>query len=224
MKKYIALFLVATILLSLCACSSSRSKIENIEDITDEEWEAAAEALTGMYENDSPAETEAVEKIYQLGEVIPNPNGSSEFSIDSFCFSDYWDYSENDVSYMAVETPDVAWGTADEGKTFLLVSGTMTLTEEINETTEYMFSTTRLTYKDDYEFKDETWRVRFPDGTFNGTSNTAVFEPLMDANTRILSFYIEIPDVIATDTESSLLLATTAWFNDVKTEIKIQLR
>lgn len=224
MKKYIALFLVATILLSLCACGSSRSKIENIEDITDEEWEAAAEALTGMYENDSPAETEAVEKIYQLGEAIPNPNGSSEFSIDSFCFSDYWDYSEDTNEFVAVDTPEEAWDAADEGKTFLLLYGTITLTEEIKEKVEkkYIFNTPcDLTYKNDYKFEGGDWRVCRPDGELD---DFVIFEPLTDYNTRNVSFYMEIPDVIATDTESSLLFHSKIYVDSVKTYVTVQLR
>ena len=201
MKKLLALLLAAALLLSLCACGSP-SKPKELEDISDEDWEAAAEALEDMYEEEPAVETEAAKKIYEIGDTIVTADGMVEFTLDSFCFGDYRD----GMTYLPADSGDI-YHTAEEGKTFCFFSGTMTLVGEPKEKSSYWLYDIKADYMDGYIFGEgepfptNTYEL---DGSRGGSS--AEFEPFVSTNVREVRGFVEVPDVVENDTENSLLL------------------
>lgn len=202
MKKLLALLLAAAMLLSLCACGSSGAPEKNMEDISDEDWEAAADALEDMYE-ETEGTTEPGEKIYELGETIVSWDGMVELTIDSFCFSDY----KTSDSVLPAESGGY-YDTAKEEMTFFLYTATFTLVGETKGTYYMNLSNIEVDYNDGYEFRSHLTSCRvFEEGErVEGVTNIIEIEPLVGTKVRELRGYIEVPEVIETDTEGALLL------------------
>lgn len=204
MKKLIVLLLAVTMQLSLCACGSPKVP-EELEGISDEDWEAAAEALEDMNGNPT-TETEPAEKIYEIGDTIVTADGMLEFTLDSFCFGDYRD----GYTYLPADSGDIDH-TAEEEKTFCFFSGTMTLVGEHKEKCSYYLYDIKADYKDGYIFGEgepsptNTYEV----GGSKGMGSSAEFEPLVGTNVREVRGFVEVPDVVENDTESPLLLYIT---------------
>lgn len=236
MKKLLALLLAAAMLLSLCACGSP-SKPKELEDISDEDWEAAAEALEDMYEEEPVEETEPAQKIYQIGDTIVSSNGMLEFTFDSFGFAD------------VIDNYETAPATADstnpinlvEEKTFFYYSGTLNLVEESKQTVKWSLSDIILDYDDGYQYNQDarsdtrsnslgSYCAYNEDGTACRKLGSSYFEPLVGGKVKQVRGYIEIPALIETDTESPLLLnmILSCWVGDdgdvTKTYFTIQLR
>ena len=210
MKKLFALLLAVTMLLSLCACGSSHAPKKPIEEMDDEDWEAAAEALEDMYEEEEPGvETEPAEKIYELGETVVTAEGMFELSIDRFGFTDFY----NARSYLP-EQNDLPIVEAPEGKTYLLVEGTMRFVGDPKETVQHFISAEELDYNDGYKFSYKVPASMFEPNTSGvlgdqdayGKTNIN-FEPLTGTCTKDVRAIFEIPEVIGTDTESPMLLS-----------------
>lgn len=197
MKRLFTLLLAVTMLLSLCACGSSTPK-KPIEEMDDDDWEAAVEILEEEYEEEEPvAETEAEMKQYQLGEYAASDDGMVQFSVDSFCFSDYRDsdYLPTDGGYFG----------AKDGNTFFLFTGTMTYVGDSKEAISYCVYAD-VDYNNGYVFDDLNYGnvdEFYKDG---GLGATIRFEPLTSDTERDIRGYIEVPKVVETDTASPLLL------------------
>ena len=209
MKKLFALLLVAAMLLSLCACGSSTPK-KPIEEMDDADWEAVVEVMEEA-ENEEPiAETEPVQKIYQLGETIVTADGMLEFTLDSFCFADTRDGGR----YVPADSESEAWwfdeGKAEAEKTYLFYTGTMTFVGDSKEICDYYLYDAQADYDNGYIItgqgnsdKEDSWIFELGDS--NGTA-TAKFEPLVGTKVREARGYLEVPAVVETDTEKPLLL------------------
>lgn len=214
MKKLLVLLLSAAMLLSLCACGSSSKpkepeKPKELEDISDEDWEAAAEALQGM--NDEPAaETEPVAKIYELGETILSEDGMVELVIDTFGYADIMDVSK----CVPAEEESMDARRPEEGKAYLYFSGTLNYVGDAKEEVSYG-CIAELDYKDGYIFKADgsKGRVRLTGGDDGGSSNGCRFEVLTN-NTKVeVDGYIVVPETVETDTESPLLLRVELFYS-----------
>ena len=208
MKKLLVLLLSAAMLLSLCACGSP-SKPKELEDISDEDWEAAAEALEDMYEEEPVVENEATEKIYELGETIVTADGMFELTIDSFSFIDFY----NEKTLLA-ERREYGNYDAPEGKTYLLCEGTMRYVGESKEGLQHQIFEEKLDYNDGYTFSSATQfymfepntPVVFGDPDTYGSMVAIHIEPLTGTRTKDVRCIFEVPEVVETDTESPLLL------------------
>ena len=82
MKRIISLLLAAVMVLSLCACGSSKPQKKSLDELTAEDFQAAAEQLMGE-EAETQAPTEVEQKIYQIGETISTMDGLVEITVDS---------------------------------------------------------------------------------------------------------------------------------------------
>lgn len=207
MKKLLALLLAAAMLLSLCACGSS-SKPKELEDISDEDWEAAAEALEDMYEEEPTVETEPAEKIYKMGEIIHIEigDGVAEFVLDSFSFETTADWGNDIPASESDGTSNLT--TAESGNTFLFATGTFNYLSEVKRQTTILISAD-IEYKDGYMFDSTDLGIHGYKETSESNpfaDQRATFEPLTDTYTREVRLYAEVPEVIETDTESPLLL------------------
>lgn len=213
MKKLFALLLAATMLLSLCACGSS-SKPKELEDISDEDWEAAAEALEDMYEDELVVETEATEKIYELGETIIAADGLIEIKFDGFQYADMVDYHK----YVPTTENGVK---PEEGKVFLFYTGTVNCSGDIKEKLYVVLDKVELDYNDGYKFKGtRTSDFYFP--VENG--NNVEFEPLSDDYTRTFTGYMEVPIAVQNDKENPILLSFKLWGSSVDAYYTIKLQ
>lgn len=227
MKKLLTLLLAAAMLLSLCACGSP-SKPKELEDISDEDWEAAAEALEDMYEEEPVVETEAAAKIYELGEVIVSADGMVELTIDDFYFGSEFEYG----TLMCPASGRNSVRKPPEEHVYLFYTGTITFIGESKEGHYYSFKQDiEVDYNDGYKFNQN--------GTMNGdygfrevgdtTANvdwTARFEPLTGTKTRELIGVVGVADVIETDTASPLLLNMTMneYSDGVSKQVKFTVR
>lgn len=202
MKKLLVLLLSAAMLLSLCACGSP-SKPKELEDISDEDWEAAAEALEDMYEEEPVVENEATEKIYELGETIVTADGMFELSIDSFSFIDFYNSST-----LLAEQGGLYTYEAPEGKTYLLCEGTMRYVGESKEGLQHQIYNEKLDYNDGYTFSSATQFYMFEPGDPDTDALMVAIhiEPLTGTRTKDVRCIFEVPEVVETDTESPLLL------------------
>lgn len=209
MKKLLTLLLAAAMLLSLCACGSSTPK-KPIEEMDDADWEAVVEVMEEA-ENEEPiAETEPVQKIYQIGETIVTADGMLEFTLDSFCFADIRDGTRH---VPADSESEVWWfedGKAEAEKTYLFYTGTMTFVGDSKEICRYYLYDAQADYDNGYiitgqgnDKKEEAWT--FEVGASRGDA-AAKFEPLTGTKVREARGFLEVPAVVETDTESPLLL------------------
>ena len=202
MKKLFAMLLAAAMLLSLCACGSP-SKPKELEDISDEDWEAAAEALEDMYEEEPAVVTEAAVKMYEIGDTILSDDGMVELVIDSIGYTDIM----NEIDCVPVEADHLHATKAEEGKTYFIFSGTLTYVGDSKEKLYYSCST-ELDYNNGYTFKDGSGdgSLQMTGGDYNQTSNGCSFEVLTNNTTVEINAFLRVPEVVETDTESPLLL------------------
>ena len=133
-KKLIALLLAAVMLLSLCGCGSPKVP-EEFGDISDEDWEAAAEALEDMYEEAPVVKTEAAEKIYELGEAVIAADGMAELTIDDFYFGSEYEYG----TLMCPASGRNSVKKAPEEHVYLFYTGTITFVGDSRESHYYFF-------------------------------------------------------------------------------------
>ena len=205
MKKALSLMLVIAMMLTLCACGSSGKKTD-IEDITPEDLEAAAAELMGEeFEEEPVAETEAVEKIYQLGETIPVLDGKYEFTIHDFAFSE-------DSLYGARE---------QEGNIHLSYTATLNCVEDVKEVTQLILPPGQIIYNDDYTFYYTGPEVN---GNPENRGNMAVFEPLSDNKTREIIGEDEVSKVLAEDTEGKICYTFEFWENNTSRSQKVTIQ
>lgn len=209
MKKMISILLAAIMILILSACGAKPQK-KTIEDITDEDIMAAAEMLTGETD-DIPTETEEVQKVYRQGETIIMMDDMIALTVDSFQFCKDAD---------AVVGTNFEWykrsvNELKDDKTALLIEATVEYKGNLKSrfnwaTTKY--STVYADYNDGYEFRGG---IDYPVDIGHG-EGAARFEPLSNKKTWTCIMFIEVPDVVATDTASPLLLKFTAegWSDD----------
>ena len=80
MKRIISLLLAAVMVLSLCACGSSKPQKKSLDELTAEDFQAAAEQLMGE-EEATQAPTEEEQKVYQIGETISTMDGLVEITV-----------------------------------------------------------------------------------------------------------------------------------------------
>lgn len=197
MKKFLALLMAAIMLLSLCACGTT-AKTENVDDISPEDLEAAADALEDMNGDNAEEATEPAEKIYELGEAILSVDGFVELTFDSFCFSDYRDNARKTPTE---DSSDMK--TAGQDKTFLFFSGTMKVVEESKEQHGYCLYSVQADYDNGYLFSGSVGVYEV--GAQYG-SDSPYFEPLTGTNIREIRGYVEVAEVVESNTDGSLLI------------------
>lgn len=223
MKRIISLLLAAVMVLSLCACGSSKPQKKSLDELTAEDFQAAAEQLMGE-EAEMQAPTEAEQKVYQLGETITMMDDMIEFTVNSISFTDDPYAIKADSSFYGYKP--------SEGKTCLFFDATLEFKGNLKQTftwfdSAYFTDITKVDYNDGYEF--ERKNGGFYDSNDNYAS-MAQFEALSDNRTRTWIEVFEVPKVVETDTASPLLLKFVAigftQNNDYRAElpITIQLR
>lgn len=223
MKRIISLLLAAVMVLSLCACGSSKPQKKSLDELTAEDFQAAAEQLMGE-EAETQAPTEAEQKVYQLGETITMMDDMIEFTVNSISFTDDPYAIKADSSFYGYKP--------SEGKTCLFFDATLEFKGNLKQTftwfdSAYFTDITKVDYNDGYEF--ERKNGGFYDSNDNYAS-MAQFEALSDNRTRTWIEVFEVPKVVETDTASPLLLKFVAigftQNNDYRAElpITIQLR
>lgn len=119
MKRIISLLLAAVMVLSLCACGSSKPKKKSLDELTAEDFQAAAEQLMGE-EAETQAPTEVEQKIYQIGETISTMDGLVEFTVNDVSFTEYMTPDN-----LPTDSDDMRNWQAGEGKIFAFVLCTM---------------------------------------------------------------------------------------------------
>lgn len=223
MKRIISLLLAAVMVLSLCACGSSKPQKKSLDELTAEDFQAAAEQLMGE-EAETQAPTEVEQKIYQIGETITMMDDMIEFTVNSISFTDDPYAIKADSSFYGYKP--------SEGKTCLFFDATLEFKGNLKQTftwfdSAYFTDITKVDYNDGYEF--ERKNGGFYDSNDNYAS-MAQFEALSDNRTRTWIEVFEVPKVVETDTASPLLLKFVAigftQNNDYRAElpITIQLR
>ena len=223
MKRIISLLLAAVMVLSLCACGTSKPQKKSLDELTAEDFQAAAEQLMGE-EAETQAPTEAEQKVYQLGETITMMDDMIEFTVNSISFTDDPYAIKADSSFYGYKP--------SEGKTCLFFDATLEFKGNLKQTftwfdSAYFTDITKVDYNDGYEF--ERKNGGFYDSNDNYAS-MAQFEALSDNRTRTWIEVFEVPKVVETDTASPLLLKFVAigftQNNDYRAElpITIQLR
>ena len=206
MKRIISLLLAAVMVLSLCACGSSKPKKKSLEELTPEDFQAAAEQLMGE-EAATQAPTEAEQKVYQLDETITMMDGMIEFTVNSFGFA-------NEPSGFA-DTPYSRyskWSPPEEGKIYLAFDATVEYKGNLKQTFRWMDSHyghngMKVDYNDGYEFGANSCSFIDSKGKID---SAAYFEPLSDNKTNTFLGLFEVPKVVETDTASPLLIKLVA--------------
>ena len=223
MKRIISLLLATVMVLSLCACGSSKPQKKSLDELTAEDFQAAAEQLMGE-EAETQAPTEAEQKVYKLGETITMMDDMIELTVNSISFTDDPYAIKADSSFYGYKP--------SEGKTCLFFDATLEFKGNLKQTftwfdSAYFTDIMKVDYNDGYEF--ERKNGGFYDSNDN-YSSMAQFEALSDNRTRTWIEVFEVPKVVETDTASPLLLKFVAigytQNNDYRAElpITIQLR
>ena len=223
MKRIISLLLAAVMVLSLCACGSSKPQKKSLDELTAEDFQAAAEQLMGE-EAETQAPTEAEQKVYKLGETITMMDDMIEFTVNSISFTDDPYAIKADSSFYGYKP--------SEGKTCLFFDATLEFKGNLKQTftwfdSAYFTDIIKVDYNDGYEFERKNGGFYDSNDNF---SSMAQFEALSDNRTRTWIEVFEVPKVVETDTASPLLLKFVAigytQNNDYRAElpITIQLR
>ena len=223
MKRIISLLLAAVMVLSLCACGSSKPQKKSLDELTAEDFQAAAEQLMGE-EAETQAPTEAEQKVYKLGETITMMDDMIEFTVNSISFTDDPYAIKADSSFYGYKP--------SEGKTCLFFDATLEFKGNLKQTftwfdSAYFTDIMKVDYNDGYEFERKNGGFYDSNDNF---SSMAQFEALSDNRTRTWIEVFEVPKVVETDTASPLLLKFVAigytQNNDYRAElpITIQLR
>lgn len=223
MKRIISLLLAAVMVLSLCACGSSKPQKKSLDELTAEDFQAAAEQLMGE-EAETQAPTETEQKVYKLGETITMMDDMIEFTVNSISFTDDPYAIKADSSFYGYKP--------SEGKTCLFFDATLEFKGNLKQTftwfdSAYFTDIMKVDYNDGYEFERKNGGFYDSNDNF---SSMAQFEALSDNRTRTWIEVFEVPKVVETDTASPLLLKFVAigytQNNDYRAElpITIQLR
>lgn len=223
MKRIISLLLAVVMVLSLCACGSSKPQKKSLDELTAEDFQAAAEQLMGE-EAETQAPTEAEQKVYKLGETITMMDDMIELTVNSISFTDDPYAIKADSSFYGYKP--------SEGKTCLFFDATLEFKGNLKQTftwfnSAYFTDIMKVDYNDGYEFERKNGGFYDSNDNF---SSMAQFEALSDNRTRTWITVFEVPKVVETDTASPLLLKFVAIGytenNDFRAElpITIQLR
>ena len=209
MKRIISLLLAAVMVLSLCACGSSTPKKKSLDELTAEDFQAAAEQLMGE-EAETQAPTEAEQKVYKLGETITMMDDMIELTVNSFGFVD--DSGTFEGTPYSVYSSYAHLYPPEEGKTYLAFDATVVYKGNLKQTFRWRFSNygkqvMKLDYNDGYEFGRKANEYYCVNGKVN---SDAYFEPLSDNRTMSCVGLFEVPYVVETDTASPLLLKLVA--------------
>ena len=200
MKKLLALLLATVMLLSMTACGTP-SKPEELEDISDEDWQAAAEALEEMYAEEpatEPEPTEPEEQIYEVGDTILTPDGMLEITISEVCFSDY-------SSHYGYVPGDESKGSAiSEGEVYLFYTLTLNFIGDNKVDYHYRIGNQLADYNNGYTYRGEG--SIYEVGNVNHNFSQATFKPLGAVKAFEAHGRFRVPDIVETDTESPLLL------------------
>lgn len=224
MKRIISLLLAAVMVLSLCACGSSKPQKKSLDELTAEDFQAAAEQLMGE-EAETQAPTEVEQKIYQIGETISTMDGLVEFTVNDVSFTEYMTPDN-----LPTDSNDMRNWQAGEGKIFAFVLCTMNYVG--NEKGKVIVEAHgTLDYNDGYEFKlsDFLFNMNKTENNRRG-DGIAHFEPLTEDRTYEYRMWERVPPILGSDTESPLLLKLVVYSqygSDYKfpsTEYTIQLR
>lgn len=216
MKRIISLLLAAVMVLSLCACGSSKPQKKSLDELTAEDFQAAAEQLMGE-EAETQAPTEAEQKVYKLGETITMMDDMIELTVNSISFTDDPYAIKADSSFYGYKP--------SEGKTCLFFDATLEYKGNLKQTltwfdSAYFTDIMKVDYNDGYEF--ERKNGGFYDSNDN-YSSMAQFEALSDNRTRTWTEVFEVPKVVETDTASPLLLKFVAIGHTPNNEYRAEL-
>ena len=149
MKKLISLLLAAVMVLSLCACGSSKPQKKSLDELTAEDFQAAAEQLMGE-EAETQAPTETEQKVYKLGETITMMDDMIELTINSISFTDDPYAIKADSSFYGYKP--------SEEKTCLFFDATLEYKGNLKQTftwfdSAYFTDIMKVDYNDGYEFE-----------------------------------------------------------------------
>lgn len=216
MKRIISLLLAAVMVLSLCACGSSKPQKKSLDELTAEDFQAAAEQLMGE-EAETQAPTETEQKVYKLGETITMMDDMIELTINSISFTDDPYAIKADSSFYGYKP--------SEEKTCLFFDATLEYKGNLKQTftwfdSAYFTDIMKVDYNDGYEF--ERKNGGFYDSNDN-YSSMAQFEALSDNRTRTWIEVFEVPKVVETDTASPLLLKFVAIGHTPNNEYRAEL-
>ena len=216
MKRIISLLLAAVMVLSLCACGFSKPQKKSLDELTAEDFQAAAEQLMGE-EAETQAPTEAEQKVYKLGETITMMDDMIELTVNSISFTDDPYAIKADSSFYGYKP--------SEGKTCLFFDATLEYKGNLKQTltwfdSAYFTDIMKVDYNDGYEF--ERKNGGFYDSNDN-YSSMAQFEALSDNRTRTWIEVFEVPKVVETDTASPLLLKFVAIGHTQNNEYRAEL-
>lgn len=216
MKRIISLLLAAVMVLSLCACGSSKPQKKSLDELTAEDFQAAAEQLMGE-EAETQAPTEAEQKVYKLGETITMMDDMIELTVNSISFTDDPYAIKADSSFYGYKP--------SEGKTCVFFDATLEYKGNLKQTltwfdSAYFTDIMKVDYNDGYEF--ERKNGGFYDSNDN-YSSMAQFEALSDNRTRTWIEVFEVPKVVETDTASPLLLKFVAIGHTQNNEYRAEL-
>lgn len=216
MKRIISLLLAAVMVVSLCACGSSKPQKKSLDELTAEDFQAAAEQLMGE-EAETQAPTETEQKVYKLGETITMMDDMIELTINSISFTDDPYAIKADSSFYGYKP--------SEEKTCLFFDATLEYKGNLKQTftwfdSAYFTDIMKVDYNDGYEF--ERKNGGFYDSNDN-YSSMAQFEALSDNRTRTWIEVFEVPKVVETDTASPLLLKFVAIGHTPNNEYRAEL-
>ena len=202
--------------LSLCACGSSKPQKKSLDELTAEDFQAAAEQLMGE-EAETQAPTETEQKVYKLGETITMMDDMIELTINSISFTDDPYAIKADSSFYGYKP--------SEEKTCLFFDATLEYKGNLKQTftwfdSAYFTDIMKVDYNDGYEF--ERKNGGFYDSNDN-YSSMAQFEALSDNRTRTWIEVFEVPKVVETDTASPLLLKFVAIGHTPNNEYRAEL-
>lgn len=222
MKRIISLLLAAVMVLSLCACGSSKPQKKSLDELTAEDFQAAAEQLMGE-EAETQAPTEAEQKVYKLGETISTMDGLVEITVESAGYT----YEMRDG--LPCENGQSGNVFIEEGE---VIAYARCIVKYVgNEKKDIVVDMqASLDYNDGYSYFLTGWVKnpqkpdnRYHDGTFN-------FPPLTEDRTMELRAWNRVPKSLESDTESPLLLklvvlsGVASSHNFPRTEYTIQIR
>lgn len=216
MKRIISLLLAAVMVLSLCACGSSKPQKKSLDELTAEDFQAAAEQLMGE-EAETQTSTEAEQKVYKLGETITMMDDMIELTINSISFTDDPYAIKADSSFYGYKP--------SEEKTCLFFDATLEYKGNLKQTftwfdSAYFTDIMKVDYNDGYEFERKNGGFYDSNDNF---SSMAQFEALSDNRTRTWIEVFEVPKVVETDTASPLLLKFVAIGHTPNNEYRAEL-
>lgn len=224
MKKALSLLMVIAMLLTLCACGSSKPTAKkDASELTEEDLQAAYNELVG--ETEGTVETVPEEKVYNLGEKIILADGTIELTIDSFCFGEMVYPSEDNPDLIYFPTDDASRGKkARDGKIWLCYEATLNYLGDSKEA--FQIDIPKNTLKlGDYEVAPGFLHRFLP---ITSRSNYVIYEPLMERTPCTIRGCAEVPPAVETSTDGDLVTNITVRYGPVSnltsTSCMIKLR